>query len=83
MGTQTYGKGNFQSTFQLSDGSAISISIGKYFTPNGISLTGVGVTPDVEVDLSDEDFAKLYYDALPAEEDAQMQAALALFQEST
>ena len=83
VGTQTYGKGNFQSTFQLSDGSAISISIGKYFTPNGISLTGVGVTPDVEVDLSDEDFAKLYYDALPAEEDAQMQAALALFQEST
>ncbi len=83
VGTQTYGKGNFQSTFQLSDGSAISISIGKYFTPNGISLTGVGVTPDVKVDLSDEDFAKLYYDALPAEEDAQMQAALALFQEST
>lgn len=83
VGTQTYGKGNFQSTFQLSDGSAISISIGKYFTPDGISLTGVGVTPDVEVDLSDEDFAKLYYDALPTEEDAQMQAALALFQEST
>ena len=83
VGTQTYGKGNFQSTFQLSDGSAISISIGKYFTPNGVSLTGVGITPDVEVDLSDEAFAKLYYGDLPTEEDPQMQAALALFQEST
>ena len=83
VGSRTYGKGNFQSTFQLSDGSAISISIGKYFTPNGVSLTGVGLTPDVEVDLSDEDFASLYYGTLPAEEDAQLQAALALFREST
>lgn len=83
VGTQTYGKGNFQSTFQLSDGSAIAISIGKYYTPKGVSLTGVGITPDVVVELSDEAAAKLYYGQLPAAEDPQMQAALALFQEST
>lgn len=83
VGTQTYGKGNFQSTFPLSDGSAIAISIGKYYTPKGVSLTGVGITPDVVVELSDEEAAKLYYNQLPMEEDPQMQAALALFQEST
>ncbi len=33
VGTQTYGKGYFQSALQLSDGSAINLSIGKYFTP--------------------------------------------------
>lgn len=83
VGTQTYGKGNFQSTFQLSDGSSIAISIGKYYTPKGVSLTGVGITPDVVVELSDEAAVKLYYNQLPAAEDPQMQAALALFQEST
>ena len=83
VGTQTYGKGNFQSTFQLSDGSAIVISIGKYFTPNGVSLTGVGITPDVEVALTDEQAALQYYGQLPAEEDPQLQAALALFQETS
>lgn len=83
VGTQTYGKGNFQSTFPLSDGSAIAISIGKYYTPKGVSLTGVGITPDVVVELNDEEAVKLYYNQLPMEEDPQMQAALALFQEST
>lgn len=82
VGTQTYGKGNFQSTFLLSDGSAIVISIGKYYTPNGVSLTGVGITPDVEVTLTDEQLVLQYYGQLPAEEDPQMQAALALFQDA-
>lgn len=76
VGTQTYGKGNFQNTFLLSDGSAISISVGKYFTPNGVSLTGVGITPDIEVELDEEQSAKLYYDQLPMEEDPQIAAAL-------
>ena len=83
VGTQTYGKGNYQSTFQLSDGSAVAISIGKYYTPNGVSLTGVGITPDVVVELSDELYTRHYYGQLPPEADAQLQAALALFQEST
>ncbi len=82
VGMPTSGKGNYQSTFRLSDGSAAALSIGRYFTPQGRSLTDVGVTPDVEVDLSDEDFARLYYDQLPPGEDAQLQAALALLQES-
>lgn len=37
VGAKTYGKGNFQNTFRLSDGSAIAISVGKYFTPGATS----------------------------------------------
>lgn len=76
VGVQTYGKGNFQNTFRLSDGSAIAISVGKYFTPNGVSLTGVGITPDVLAEMSDEENEKLYYEQLPMEKDPQMAAAL-------
>lgn len=76
VGVQTYGKGNFQSAFQLSDGSLINISIGKYYTPKGRSLTETGVVPDVEADLSDEAYAALYNETLAKEDDAQLQAAL-------
>lgn len=77
IGVQTVGKGNFQYTLDVGDGSAVSLSVGKYFTPKGISLTDVGVTPDVEQDLSYDDYISLYYGTLPHEEDAQLQAAIA------
>ena len=76
IGEKTVGKGNFQYTIPLSDGSAIAISVGKYYTPKGKSLTDVGVTPDVPVELSEEDYVSLYYGTLKAEEDEQLQAAL-------
>lgn len=76
VGTQTTGKGNFQSMFTLSDGSAINISIGKYFTPEGKSLTQTGVTPDEAVDLDEEQYAALYYGQLSQQDDAQLQKAL-------
>ena len=77
VGTKTVGKGNFQSAFTLSDGSMLNISIGKYFTPSGKSLTDIGVTPDIEVSLSTEDDAKLLYGRLDTADDAQLQAAIA------
>ena len=76
VGVQTTGKGNFQYTLELGDGSAVSLSSGKYFTPNGISLTDVGVTPDVVVAMNDEDYTALYYNRLEPAEDGQLQAAL-------
>lgn len=51
VGEKTSGKGYFQSTFQLPDGSAVGLSIGKYFTPKGESLADVGITPDIPVVL--------------------------------
>ena len=54
VGERTSGKGNYQSMVPLSDGSALNISIGKYYTPSGKSLTGVGVTPDRIIPIPDD-----------------------------
>lgn len=76
VGEKTTGKGYFQSTFQLSDGSAVNLSIGKYFTPKGVSLAGVGLQPQVE-QLVDEHTAYLIaVDALDPMEDPQILAAV-------
>lgn len=78
VGEVTSGKGYFQSTYRLKDGSAVALSIGRYYTPKGVSLEGVGIQPDVEVTMDDETFARLYYSQLPYQEDPQLQAALEL-----
>ena len=76
VGEPTVGKGYFQTTYQLSDGSAVSLSIGKYFTPKGVSLAEEGVTPDVVVTVDEETDLAIYYGTLTPEEDPQIQAAL-------
>ena len=78
VGEKTCGKGNFQTGFQLSDGSLLNISIGKYYTPQGRSLTDIGVAPDVELEYDDETYAKLYYGQLSDEEDTQLQEAIGI-----
>lgn len=76
VGEKTFGKGYFQNTFELKDGSAVTLSIGKYYTPEGESLAGVGLTPDVEVALTEEQAIALASGTLPVEEDPQIQAAV-------
>ena len=76
VGEQTFGKGYYQVGLQLSDGSCVNLSIGKYFTPEGKSLIDVGVTPDVAVELSDDEALALARNRLAPEEDPQVQAAL-------
>lgn len=49
LGSRTFGKGSVQAPSQLSDGSALELTVGHYLTPAGRSLDGVGVQPDVEV----------------------------------
>ncbi len=77
VGEQTTGKGYAQITVSLSDGSAMHISARKYYTPKGVSLAGVGITPDVTAKLDDGDFRMLYYDRLDPADDEQLQAAVA------
>ena len=81
VGEQTCGKGYFQQTYDLSDGSAVSLSVGKYYTPKGVSLADVGITPDVEVAVDDETFMDIYYGYLEPAEDPQIQAAAELLRE--
>lgn len=72
IGTGTSGKGYSQQTRKLGDGSAMNISVNEYFTPNGNSLIGVGVIPDIELELVIE---KNFY-LLTTEEDTQLMRAL-------
>ena len=76
VGTQTIGKGYFQQTYRLSDGSAVGLSVGKYTTPNGVSLTDVGITPDVVVEVSEELFWQIYYGNVDWTGDPQVLAAV-------
>lgn len=53
IGTTSYGKGIVQSVIPLSDGTAIKITVAKYFTPNGNDIHEIGIVPDYEVELAD------------------------------
>ena len=79
VGLPTTGKGRSQVTVALSDGSAVHLSKYKYLTPNRVDLSEQGgLTPDVEVALSDEKAAMLAAGALEMDKDDQLQAALKL-----
>lgn len=73
VGTTTYGKGVVQELRQLSDGSAVKLTVSNYYTPNGNSINKVGIKPDVEVKLASELLNK---DDITHEEDNQLQKAL-------
>ena len=76
VGQHTTGKGYSQSTLYLSDGSAIVLSTKAYYTPHGQSLADVGITPDIEKEISDEDYYSLYMGRLDHADDEQLQLAL-------
>ncbi len=73
VGTTTYGKGVVQELRQLSDGSAVKLTVSNYYTPNGNSINKVGIKPDVEVKLAS---VLLNKDEITHEEDNQLQEAL-------
>ena len=81
VGTQTTGKANFQNTFVLSDGSAVAVSVGHYQTPNGVTLEGVGVTPDKIVEVDEETYYAIYYGEIETSEDVQLQTAISALPE--
>lgn len=78
VGEQTSGKGYFQTTIHLNDGSAVALSVGKYYTPGGKSLADVGVTPDQWIETDDDMEAEIYYGTLSSKEDPYIQAAVKL-----
>lgn len=49
LGEQTYGKGVVQTVYNLTDGSAVKLTVAHYFTRNGNDINKVGITPDVKV----------------------------------
>ena len=73
VGTTTFGKGIVQQIFNLSDGSAVKMTISKYYTPSGRCIHGTGLDPDIEVDLPDELKNQVSIDK---SEDTQLQKAI-------
>lgn len=71
VGENTYGKGIVQRMFPLEDGSAIKLTIAKYFTPKGNDIHKIGIKPDVEVELDVE-----AYRESQGEKDNQLDAAI-------
>ncbi len=73
IGTQTYGKGIIQEVVSLSDGSVYKLTYEEYFTPDGHTVQGEGLTPDIEVESDEEniDFANT-----PQTDDEQLQKAI-------
>ncbi|MBQ4526759.1 MAG: S41 family peptidase [Clostridia bacterium] len=53
VGKNTFGKGVVQGIFELGDGSAVRVTIAKYYTPSGECIDKIGIAPDVEVGLPD------------------------------
>lgn len=68
IGEKSFGKGSVQEVINLRDGSFLKVTIAKWFTPNGSSISEVGLTPDVKVEITEED-AK-------AQKDSQLDKAL-------
>ena len=50
VGVKSFGKGSVQSVIPLPDGSGLRLTTAKYFTPSGVCINGIGITPDVVVE---------------------------------
>lgn len=81
LGEKTSGKGYYQLTISLSDGSAVNLSCGKYFTPKGVNLTEAGgLTPDKTVQVDEKTAEKIAVNGVLSQNDPQIQAAVAALQ---
>lgn len=65
IGTKTFGKGIVQSILDekilgFGDGTALKVTVSKYYTPNGVNIHGVGIMPDIVVEYPEELLAKTY-----------------------
>ncbi len=74
VGTNTYGKGSMQSTFKLPDGSGVKMTTNLYNPPFSPNYDGIGIKPDVEVEL-DKDLQNKNPYLVTDEEDNQIAAA--------
>lgn len=68
IGSQTFGKGSVQELVTLDDGSSLKVTVARWLTPNGLSISLAGLTPDIVVERTPEDRT--------AEKDPQLDSAL-------
>ncbi len=75
VGKKSYGKGVVQEFFPFSDGSALKMTVARYYTPNGECIHEKGIAPDAEVELP-EDFDGSYGDEENDASDTQLNKAI-------
>ena len=73
IGENSYGKGSVQSIIPLRNGGGMRLTISKYYLPSGKSISEVGVTPDILVEETDNDFK------INSDKDNQLNYAIKLF----
>ncbi|MGH8002552.1 MAG: carboxyl-terminal processing protease CtpB [Brasilonema sp.] len=59
VGSKTFGKALVQQLYSLSDGSGLTVTVGRYFTPKGTDINKIGIMPDVKIDLTDAQLRQL------------------------
>ena len=78
VGTKTFGKGIVQRILPINDGTGIKITVSEYFTPNGINIHGIGIEPDVIIEMpEDAMYGYEYYD-----QDIQLQKAVEIIEKN-
>lgn len=80
IGEKSYGKGIVQDVYPFYDGSGISFTSAKYYTPNGICIHDIGIEPDVAVEMDDQ-FKDMYASMIAQENDAQLKKAIEIIKE--
>jgi carboxyl-terminal processing protease len=73
LGENSYGKGSVQSIIPLGNGGGIRLTISKYYLPSGKSISDVGVTPDILVEETEDNFR------INSDNDNQLSYAIKLF----
>ena len=76
IGTKTFGKGVVQSELEFQDGTGIKVTSGRYYTPSGECIHGVGIEPDIECDLPEEVVTRFGINNIPYDQDEQLQCAV-------
>ena len=74
IGEKTYGKGIVQGVFEVGEDALLSVTISRYYTPNGICIHGEGISPDEEIPMEWNLYARL--EDLTMQEDLQLQKAI-------
>lgn len=75
VGTKTFGKGLVQELRLLNDGSGIKVTVSKYYTPSGVCIQGIGIKPDMEVDVTSE-YKDLPVSQIPRSKDIQLKTGV-------
>ncbi len=76
VGTTTWGKGSVQNLIELPDGSALKLTVARYYTPSGRSIQARGVEPDVRIDQLDPETARRIAEEGPSLSEAMLEGHL-------